>query len=134
MPSKPRTVIRAIRTTEHLTPTANANPRFRVFFTNGDEVLTQSDASCAYGLDGAEYRDIPLLITLSRAGRITHVSKAGPADLTARIAELESKQQAAIDAGTIEAWDRCSEAEELDWLRETRGFRPDPVVFGAACT
>ena len=74
--SNARIKIRQIATLEHLNPTVNANPRWRVNWTNGDDALTQSDASCAVGIGNPENLSVPLRVTLSRAGRITHLAPA----------------------------------------------------------
>lgn len=75
MPSPNKTEIKIIDWTLHLDPTQFANPRHEVHFTDGTEAITSSDASDAYGLDGAEYRGIPLAITFTPAGRILYVNK-----------------------------------------------------------
>jgi hypothetical protein len=61
---------------DHLSPTANANPRWDAHFTNGTVARTQSDASCAYGIGNPSFRGVPLAVWFSRAGRIVHLMRA----------------------------------------------------------
>lgn len=49
------------------------NPRFRVHFTDGTTAETQTDASINYGIENTENIGVPVNVTYSRAGRITHV-------------------------------------------------------------
>jgi hypothetical protein len=82
MPRIPGGTVRSglvIAWTEHLEPTVNANPRYRIHFTDGTAALTQSDASCAYGIDDPEFRDTPLTVTFTRAGRIRYLARQEPA-------------------------------------------------------
>lgn len=48
----------------------NGNPAFRVAFTNGLVARTQSDAAISYELENPEYRDVPLDVEFTPAGRI----------------------------------------------------------------
>jgi hypothetical protein len=61
---------------DHLSSTSNANPRYDVHFTDETVARTQSDAACASGLGNPEFRDVPLAVWFSRAGRITHLMRA----------------------------------------------------------
>jgi hypothetical protein len=65
--------VRTIDYLQRLTCSVNGNPRFRVHFTDGSSALTQSDASVAYGLGNPEYRDVPLEVTFTKAGRIAYL-------------------------------------------------------------
>ena len=72
-----------VRTIDHLTRlnnSVNGNPRFRVTFTDGSSAITQSDAAFCYGLENPEFRDRPVIVSFSRAGRITHVRSVGDAE------------------------------------------------------
>jgi len=68
--------IRTIDWLDHLPSTSNGNPRYDVHFTDGTVARTQSDAMCAVGIGNPEFRDVPLAVWLSRAGRITHLMRA----------------------------------------------------------
>jgi hypothetical protein len=59
---------------------------------------------------------------LGRIVRVTDMAEMSNAD--DRIAELEAEQTAAMADGTIDAWERAGNGEELDTLREARGFAP----------
>jgi hypothetical protein len=74
-------IIRGITITslERLTLSTNGNPRFRITFDSGLVAQTQSDAGFAYAIENPEYRNVPLDVTLSRAGRITKVKRSDPA-------------------------------------------------------
>lgn len=64
---------------ERLKLSTNGNPRFRVTFTSGLVAQTLTDASVGYSIENSEYRDVPVLVTFTRAGRITDVEVAGKA-------------------------------------------------------
>jgi hypothetical protein len=66
------TGVRIVRLTR-LNNSVNGNPRWLVLLDDGTETETQSDAGIGGVIDNSEYRDVPLTVTLSRAGRITHV-------------------------------------------------------------
>jgi hypothetical protein len=63
---------------EGLNSTSNANPRWHVWFTDGTDALTMSDTGCASGLGNPEFRNTPLDVTFTRAGRIRHVTRINP--------------------------------------------------------
>lgn len=71
-------IVRGITITslERLRLSVNGNPRFRVTFDNGLTAQTQSDAGFAYAIENPEYRDVPLDVTLTRAGRISHIARS----------------------------------------------------------
>ena len=71
--SKDRTGL-VIESLERLNNSVNGNPRYRVRFTDGTVADTQSDASLNYGISNPEYRDVPLRVTFTRAGRISHAT------------------------------------------------------------
>lgn len=58
---------------ERLKLSTNGNPRFRVTFTNGLMAQTQTDGAVGYSIENPEYRGVPVLVTFTRAGRITDV-------------------------------------------------------------
>lgn len=66
--------IRTIASIKRLNTSALGNPRFRVTFTDGSIAQTQSDASISYSIENREYRDVPLEVTFSRAGRIVDLT------------------------------------------------------------
>lgn len=59
-----------IASLERLKLSANGNPRFRVTFTNGEVAQTQTDASIGYSIENSEFRDVPVRVSFTRAGRI----------------------------------------------------------------
>lgn len=65
-----------IATLERLKLSVNGNPRFRVTFTNGLVAQTQTDSSVAYSIENSEYRDVPVLVDFTRAGRIFGIAVA----------------------------------------------------------
>jgi hypothetical protein len=66
-----------IESLERLNNSVNGNPRYRVHFTDGTVADTQSDASLNYGITNPEYRDVPLRVTFTRAGKISHATPEG---------------------------------------------------------
>jgi hypothetical protein len=62
--------MKIIAWTERLNNSASGNPRFRVHFTDGDVMLTKSDASCSFGVENYARSGEPIDITITRAGRI----------------------------------------------------------------
>lgn len=65
-----------IASLERLKLSVNGNPRFKVTFTNGLVAQTQTDGSVGYSIENSEYRDVPVLVTFTKAGRITDVEVA----------------------------------------------------------
>lgn len=55
---------------ERLRLSVNGNPRFRVTFDNGTVAQTETDASIGYSIENPEYRDVPLRVFTTKAGRI----------------------------------------------------------------
>lgn len=55
---------------ERLRLSANGNPRFRVTFTNGLVAQTQTDSSVGYSISNPEFRDRPVKVSFTGAGRI----------------------------------------------------------------
>lgn len=68
-----------IASLERLRLSVNGNPRFRVTFTSGLVAQTQTDGSIGYAIENPEYRDVPVVVTFTRAGRIIDVEAAKPA-------------------------------------------------------
>lgn len=66
--------VRQIDALERMTNTVNGNPRYRVRFTDGSSALTQSDASISYGIGNPEYRNRPVRVWFTRAGRVWDVT------------------------------------------------------------
>jgi hypothetical protein len=76
MAAKTTTIAENIRTIDRLTRlnnSVNGNPRYRVHFTDGSSALTTSDAMFCYSINNREMRDVPLVVTWTRAGRIAHL-------------------------------------------------------------
>jgi hypothetical protein len=54
-------------------PASNyGNPAWEVTFTDGTIARTQANASISYAADNPEYRGVPLRVTFTAAGRISH--------------------------------------------------------------
>jgi len=66
-----------IESLERLNNSVNGNPRYRVHFTDGTVADTQSDASLNCGISNPEFRDVPLRVTFTRAGRISYATPEG---------------------------------------------------------
>lgn len=71
-----KTYITRILTMKKLPNSVNNNPRWQVWFTNGDVRITQSDADVGFEINQAEFRNRDVKITLSRHGRITGIEQA----------------------------------------------------------
>lgn len=70
------TQTRTIEKLERLKLSVNGNPRFRVTFTDGSVAQTQTDSSVGYSIENPEYRDVPVVISFTRTGRIFGVDVA----------------------------------------------------------
>lgn len=66
-------MIRTIHTLTRLNNSVNGNPRYRVTFTDGSAHDTSADAGFCYGLTNPEYRNVEVIVTLTRAGRIANI-------------------------------------------------------------
>lgn len=62
-----------IASLERMKLSTNGNPRFRVTFTDGTVAQTQTDSSIAYAIENPEYRDVPVKVSFTPAGRIWNV-------------------------------------------------------------
>lgn len=67
--------ILTIDTLERLNNSRNGNPRFRVTFTDGTVAQTETDGSVNYVIENKEFRDVPLKVTFTKAGRIKHIAR-----------------------------------------------------------
>lgn len=65
--------VKTIASLERLKLSTNGNPRFRVTFTDGTVSQTQTDSSIAYSIENPEFRDVPVRVSFTRAGRIFNV-------------------------------------------------------------
>lgn len=65
--------VKTIASLERMKLSANGNPRFRVTFTDGTVAQTQTDASVGYAIENPEYRDVPVKVSFTPAGRIWNV-------------------------------------------------------------
>lgn len=77
MSIKPPTEV--VKNIDHITRlgcSANGNPRFRVTFTDGDDAITQTDAAINYGIENSTFRDVPVVVHLTPAGRIWNLKVA----------------------------------------------------------
>lgn len=71
-----KTQVKRILTMKRLPNSVNGNPRWQVWFTDGDVRITQSDSPVGYDISDAQYKNSDVKITLSRYGRITRIEKA----------------------------------------------------------
>ena len=65
--------IKTIASLERLKLSTNGNPRFRVTFTDGTVAQTQTDASVGYSIENPEFRDVPVRVSYTPAGRIWNI-------------------------------------------------------------
>lgn len=70
MSSKPVRYVQIIDRLERLNLSTNGNPRFRIFYRDGQTAITQSDAMVSYGLENRENLGVPVTVTATRAGRV----------------------------------------------------------------
>lgn len=73
MSSKGSERVLTISSLERLKLSTNGNPRFRVTFTTGEVAQTQTDSSIAYELENSDFRDVPVKVSFTPAGRIWNV-------------------------------------------------------------
>lgn len=66
--------IKTIDYLEQLNYTTSGNPRYRIHFTDGTVLVSHSNAAFVYGLTNPEYRDVPVRVELTRAGRVADIS------------------------------------------------------------
>ncbi len=65
---------RVIERTERLNSSANGNPRFRFYFTDGSVADLSSDASFGYEAENPEYRAGRTVdVSFTRAGRVEYM-------------------------------------------------------------
>ena len=69
--------VKTIASLERLKSSVNGNPRFRVMFTDGAVMQTQTDVSIAYAIENSEYRDVPVKVFTTPAGRIWDLVPVG---------------------------------------------------------
>lgn len=74
--SSETTAVKTIASLERLKLSTNGNPRFKVTFTDGSVAQTRTDGQIGYTLENSEYRDVPVKIFFTRAGRIWNVEVA----------------------------------------------------------
>lgn len=67
-----KTYVKTIAHLERLNHSRNGNPAYRIYFTDGTVVRTETDASIAYAIGNPEFRDVPVEFTVTRAGRVSH--------------------------------------------------------------
>lgn len=73
MAGKYVTYTQTIERLERLKLSVNGNPRFRIYFTDGQTALTQTDSSIAYGLENRKNIGVPVTVTATPAGRVVNV-------------------------------------------------------------
>jgi hypothetical protein len=66
--------IKRITRLERMGCSVNGNPRFSVGFDDATTAITSSDAGFCYGLTNPEYRDVPVRVTYTKAGRIADIA------------------------------------------------------------
>ena len=114
------TAIKTIDTLTRLNLSSNGNPRFNVRFTDGTSATTMSDASFCYGLENPELRNVPVVVTYTRAGRIEDIRLPKKADKAATVhtwADGFGRWHARVTFATPIA------AESIDWSNVRRRAR-----------
>jgi hypothetical protein len=66
---------RVIKSVTRLPNTKNGNPRYRLYLTNGDTLLTKPDAQVANVIENSEYLNVAVQITLEN-GQLVRVEVA----------------------------------------------------------
>jgi hypothetical protein len=61
---------------ERLSSSVQGNPRYRVTLEDGRVFTTQSDGQVGYLIGNPEYRGVPVMLSLTRAGRVFDVRAA----------------------------------------------------------
>lgn len=69
-------VVKRILTMKRLPNSMRGNPRWQVWFTDGDVRITQSDANVGFEINKPEHRNREVKVSLSKNGRITHIEVA----------------------------------------------------------
>lgn len=70
---------------ERLGASKNGNPYFRAHFTDGTSARTQIDSMINYSIENSENIGVPVLLSLTRAGRIYDIKKDDRLFITACI-------------------------------------------------
>jgi hypothetical protein len=73
MAAKYNTVDGTIVRIDHAGTSVNGNPRYRLTLDGGAVMQTQSDAAINYGIQNPEYRNVPVTLVTTRAGRVVGV-------------------------------------------------------------
>lgn len=68
--------IKRILTMRRLPNSVNGNPRWQVWFTDGDVRLTKSDANVGHQISNSTYKNKDVKVTLTRHGRIETIEVA----------------------------------------------------------
>lgn len=71
-----RSEVKVITRLDRRRHSVNGNAAWTVHFDDATSARTQSDADCAIGLDTAALRNVPVLVTFSRTGRVENVEPA----------------------------------------------------------
>lgn len=68
-----RYAIETVAALDRLPNSVSGNPRYRMHFEGSvHSRITSSDAGFCYGINNADMRNVPLLLTLTPAGRVAH--------------------------------------------------------------
>lgn len=93
---------KVISRVERLGTSKNGNPYFRAHFTDGTSARTQIDSMVNYSIENSENIGVPVLLTLTKAGRIYGIKKDDRLFITACIASDELDGKGVIfDAGGL---------------------------------
>jgi hypothetical protein len=65
--------VKTIDHLERLKLSANGNPKFKIYFTDGSTATTQTDAGVSYGLENRENIGVPVLVKATPAGKVWDV-------------------------------------------------------------
>lgn len=69
--------VKRISQLERLRSSVNGNPRYRIYFTDASMMDTMSDASINYGIKNPEYRNGPVKVFTTRAGKVWNIEVWG---------------------------------------------------------
>jgi hypothetical protein len=90
-----------IASLERLKLSTNGNPRFRVTFTDGTVAQTQTDASIGYSIENSEFRDVPVRVSFTRAGRIFDVETIKADSIQYDIPDVEPNEETGLSVWPV---------------------------------
>jgi hypothetical protein len=91
-PSPTNLDVKKVDHLERLNSSVNGNPRFHVYFTDGTDSITSSDAAFCYGIENPDMRGA-VVVSFTRAGRIADMRPATD-EVATKTDQLESPAMA----------------------------------------